>query len=178
MSRLLPSLNGSPPIYTTTIDFFRGVDVTSAPINVAIGRSFNAPNMIRDVPGKVRKRMGYELIASYNGRVNGMFSFDGHQVFHIGTKLYSDGTEVLTEGGDSVTLPDARSTAYRLGNKLTILTGDGIFTYWENGSNRYVDEACNLATVPQVTVGRAPDGVGGDSLGQINLLTPKYMDSF
>ncbi len=178
MSRLLSSLNGSPPIYTTTIDYFRGVDVTSAPINVAIGRSFNAPNMIRDVPGKVRKRMGYELIASYNGRVNGMFSFDGHQVFHIGTKLYSDGTEVLTEGGDSVTLPDARSTAYRLGNKLTILTGDGIFTYWEDGSNRYVDEACNLATIPQVTVGRAPDGVGGDSLGQINLLTPKYMDSF
>ena len=177
MSRALSQLNGSPPIYTTTINYFRGVDVTSAPINVAQGRAFNAPNMIRDVPGKVRKRMGYELVQTFSGRVNGMFSFDGHQVFHIGEKLYSDGNEVGSEGG-SVTLPDERSTAYRLGNKLTILTGNGIFTYWEDGDNRYVDEAKNLATVPQVTVGRAPDGVGGDSLGQINMLCPKYMDSF
>ena len=177
MSRVLSNISGSPPIYTSTIDYFRGVDVTSAPINVAQGRSFNAPNMIRDVPGKVRKRMGYQKIASYSGQVNGMFSFDGHQVFHIGNKLYSDGTEVKNQSNASVTLPNRRSTAYRLAGKLMILTGNGLFAYWENGSNRYVDEVSNIATVPQVTVGRSPSG-GGDSLGQINLLTSKYTDSF
>ena len=41
-----------------TIDTFKGVDLTNAPSNVSINRSPEAPNMIRDVPGKVRKRMG------------------------------------------------------------------------------------------------------------------------
>ena len=42
----------------TTIKSFKGVDLTNAPTNVADGRSPEAPNMIRDTPGKVRKRMG------------------------------------------------------------------------------------------------------------------------
>lgn len=178
MSRALVSLEGSPPLYTTTIDYFRGVDVTSAPINVAMGRAFNAPNMIRDVPGKVRKRMGYRKVQTFSGRVNGMHSFDGHKVWHIGTALYFDGTRVKNKSGGTVNLPDARSTAYRLADKLTILTGDGIFTFWMEGSSYYVDDAQNLGTVPQVTVGRAPNGIGGNSLQQINMLTNKYMDSF
>lgn len=178
MSRALSNIKGSPPVYTTTIDYFRGVDVTSAPINVAQGRSFNAPNMIRDVPGKVRKRMGYEKVTTYSGQINGMFEYDGHMIVHAGTKLYSDGTEVKNQSNASVTLANQRSTAYRLAGKLMILTGNGMYAYWESGSNRYVDEASNLATVPQVTVGRPPSGAGGESLGQINLLTSKYMDSF
>ena len=177
MSRLLSNISGTPPIYTTTIDYFRGVDVTSAPINMAQGRSFNAPNMIRDVPGKVRKRMGYQFMETYSGAVNGMFGYDGHRIWHVGNSLYSDGTLVKNQSNASVTLPDARSTAYRLGDKLMILTGNGMYAYWESGSNRYVDEAPNLATIPQVTVGRSPTG-GGDSLGQINMLTSKYTDSF
>lgn len=174
---MLSDISGSPPIYTTVINYFRGVDVTSAPINVAPGRAYYAPNMIRDVPGKVRKRMGYELIASYDGQVNGMFSYNGHQVFHVGSKLYSDGTVVKDDLGQNISLPNRRSVAYRIADKLMILTGDGMYAYWENGNTRCVAEVCDIATVPQVTVGRSPSG-GGESLGQVNLLTSKYMDSF
>lgn len=176
--RRLDMIEGSPAIYTSTIDYFRGVDMTDAPINVAVGRAFNAPNMIRDVPGKVRKRMGYEIVRTYEGRINGLHEFDGHMIVHAGIHLYS-GTDVITDGnGIQTQLPNERSTAYRLGNKLMILTGREMFAYWEDDGVPHVASAKSMATVPQVTVGRHPDGTGGDSLGQINMLTPKYTDSF
>ena len=48
-----------------SIDTFKGVDITSSSSNVNPSRSPEAPNMIRDVPGKVRKRMGYHLLKKY-----------------------------------------------------------------------------------------------------------------
>ena len=40
-------------------DTFRGVDYTNEAGNVEVDKSPYAPNMIRDVPGKVRKCMGW-----------------------------------------------------------------------------------------------------------------------
>ena len=48
----------SPKKSILTIDEFLGVDFTNSPANVDIKRSPNAVNMIRDVPGKIRKSMG------------------------------------------------------------------------------------------------------------------------
>ena len=53
------------------IEEFKGVDLYNSPSNVDDSRSPDAPNMVRDVPGKVRKRMGYEKIDQYPGRING-----------------------------------------------------------------------------------------------------------
>lgn len=47
------------------ITTFKGVDMTNSSPNVDDARSPHAPNMIRDVPGKVRKRMGYKHIDGY-----------------------------------------------------------------------------------------------------------------
>ena len=47
------------------IDEFKGVDLTNSPTNVDDNKSPNAINMIRDVPGKVRKRMGFEVVEDY-----------------------------------------------------------------------------------------------------------------
>ena len=44
------------------VECFKGVDLTSAPSGVSLDRSPDAPNMVRDVPGRVRKRMGYHLV--------------------------------------------------------------------------------------------------------------------
>ena len=40
------------------IEEFRGVDLNSSPTVVSKYRSPEAPNMMRDIPGKVRKRQG------------------------------------------------------------------------------------------------------------------------
>ena len=55
----------SPKKSIETIDEFLGVDFTNSPANVDIRRSPNAVNMIRDVPGKVRKCMGWEVVKQY-----------------------------------------------------------------------------------------------------------------
>lgn len=53
------SVPSSPKRSTLEISNFMGVDLTNTGSNISETRSPNAPNMIRDVPGKVRKRMGY-----------------------------------------------------------------------------------------------------------------------
>lgn len=57
----------SPKKSIMTIDEFLGVDFTNSPTNVDLRRSPNAVNMIRDVPGKVRKCMGWEVVKEYQG---------------------------------------------------------------------------------------------------------------
>lgn len=49
----------SPKRSIEGIDTFLGVDMTNTGVSMENYRSPNAPNMIRNVPGKVRKRMGY-----------------------------------------------------------------------------------------------------------------------
>lgn len=80
-----------------SVDRFLGVDLTSNPGAVANTMSPNGQNMIRDVPGKVRKCMGYHRLASYPGRINGrhLLVKGGAQraLIHAGTALYLEGAE-------------------------------------------------------------------------------------
>ena len=55
----------SPQKSIEQINEFRGVDFTNSPANCDENKSPDAVNMIRDVPGKVRKRMGYKLKQYY-----------------------------------------------------------------------------------------------------------------
>lgn len=52
-----------------TIDAFKGVDFSNSPANIDDNKSPNAINMIRDVPDKVRKRMGYEVLKNYGSNL-------------------------------------------------------------------------------------------------------------
>ena len=65
------SVPSPPPRGVEIIEEFRGVDLNSSPTVVEKNRSPEAPNMMRDVPGKVRKRQGYEDIAKYDARITG-----------------------------------------------------------------------------------------------------------
>ena len=68
------SIPAGPGRSILNVDRFLGVDYTNSPANVEKSRSPNGQNMIRDVPGKVRKCMGYETVAQYPARINGVFA--------------------------------------------------------------------------------------------------------
>ena len=56
------SAPGSPARSVFRVEEFLGVDYTNSPAGVDPRRSPDAPNMIRDVPGKVRKCMGWQTV--------------------------------------------------------------------------------------------------------------------
>ena len=60
----------SPKKDIFVIDKFMGVDLTNTGANVDEVRSPNAENMIRYVPGKVRKRMGYSVPVEFSEGTN------------------------------------------------------------------------------------------------------------
>lgn len=55
----------SPARSVIQIENFLGADFTNSAANMDTGKSPNCINMIRDVPGKVRKCMGYETVDEY-----------------------------------------------------------------------------------------------------------------
>jgi hypothetical protein len=170
------------------ISYLRGVDLHNSPSNVDASRSPDAPNMIRDVPGKVRKRMGYQTMASVEGRVNGVFQVDTNEVkkriIHAGTKLYLlEGAEVslLYDG-----MADHRSVGQQIGGKLYLLDGSHFLRYGEEeelqekgGSVKVwkVASVKDSAYVPTVIIGRNPSG-GGTAYEAVNMLSDKWTDSF
>ena len=56
----------SPSRSVIQIENFLGADFTNSAANMDTGKSPNCINMIRDVPGKVRKCMGYETVEEYS----------------------------------------------------------------------------------------------------------------
>ena len=58
------SVPSSPARNVVKIETFKGVDLNSSPSNVEITRSPNAPNMMRDVPGKVRRYRSVNVVSA------------------------------------------------------------------------------------------------------------------
>lgn len=58
----------SPARSILTIDKFLGADFTNSAASVDETKSPNTINMIRDVPGKVRKSMGWEVVNQFGGK--------------------------------------------------------------------------------------------------------------
>lgn len=185
------------------IDRFRGVDLYNSPSNVDDSRSPEAPNMIRDVPGKVRKRMGFHKVSTYPGQINGVFQLqetgkEPKEIVHAGENLYlgsDSGSQIEIYTGMS----DTRSVAWQFGGKLYILDGKKFLVYGEFDDPDYkppetppeekegteepppkkymVRPVEEVATVPKIIISRNPDG-GGTTLDPINLLQKKWIESF
>jgi len=64
----------SPKREIAATDTFMGVDLTNTGVSIEGYRSPYAPNMIRHVPGKVRKRMGYYKEILFGKKVNVNFA--------------------------------------------------------------------------------------------------------
>lgn len=153
-----------------TISEFLGVDFTNHPTNVDLRRSPWAPNMIRDVPGKVRKALGYEKIRQYDGGINGVFYRKGDEtpLVHAGEALYA-GEKKLYEGA-----ANARSRAWEFGGKLYLVDGKRYLVY-DGESVRPVSE---VAYVPVVSIANSPAGCDGRQYEGLNLIQPKFTERF
>lgn len=186
----------SPARSVVKIETFKGVDLNSSPSNVETYRSPNAPNMMRDVPGKVRKRQGYEKIEEYTGqRINGVHILRDVEenikkvLIHAGTTLYLDG-ESIYEG-----MADDRSVGRQFYGKLFIFDGKKALCYGEFETEEAEETAEKTETeeekpkafmikaledaayVPTVIISRNPSG-GGTTLEPLNLIGRKWKESF
>ena len=171
------------------IEEFRGVDLNSSPTVVSKYRSPEAPNMMRDIPGKVRKRQGYEKLKHYDGQINGVFRLNDRTVIHAGDKLFlqnlsSDDTQ-LYEG-----MADTRSVGRQFNGKLFLFDGKKALCYGEfekegqtPAEGEEPEKEWKVVTleekayVPTIIISRKPTG-GGTTLEPINLIGKKFKESF
>ncbi|MEA4816707.1 MAG: hypothetical protein VB120_07615 [Lachnospiraceae bacterium] len=185
------NLPGSVSRNVLVIDNFRGVDLHNSPANIDMSRSPYAPNMIRDVPGKVRKRMGYALSLEYEGKINGVFYLGDKRIVHAGEKLFESelgSANPAKEVYDG--MADQISKAWQINSKLYIMDGKNYIVYGEFENPDYEDSmpvsekkiytakpVSETAYVPTIVISRSPTG-GGTTLEPINLLQSKWTESF
>lgn len=165
-----------PARSTLAVDSFLGVDYTNNPGNVHHTRSPNGQNMIRDVPGKVRKSMGYEKVAQLPGAINGYHKRkeDAAGLVHAGTGLYrmpAAGEDV--EAALYTEAADAPSRSWQFADKLYILDGKALLVY----DGETVQPVTAVARVPLLTIAKEPKG-GGTDYEALNLLQPKFTERF
>lgn len=176
------NIPASPARNVVEISTFKGVDLNSSPSNVETYRSPNAPNMMRDVPGKVRKRQGYEKIGAYGGRINGVHILRDVEkgvekiLTHAGTKLYLDGAAIYSG------MADDRSVGRQFYGKLFIFDGKKALCYGEfekaDKTKAFMVKALeDAAYIPTVIISRKPSG-GGTTLEPLNLIGRKWKESF
>lgn len=162
----------SPSRSTLTIDTFLGADYTNDPANVDIDKSPNVLNMIRDVPGKVRKSMGWKTMASFSDTINGYHTKRGkaHGLIHAGTEIYEGiETPILKYSGAN----NGRSRSWQFGDKVCIVDGKALLIW--DGTD--VVTAASIAKVPITLIGGNPNG-GGTSYYALNLLSPGFTEQF
>lgn len=187
----------SPQKSIQTIDTFLGVDFTNSPANIDVMRSPNAPNMVRDVPGKVRKSLGWETVKTYALteepeneedepivtplKINGYHALrgDDEYIIHAGTNFYH-GDELIYSNAN-----DARSKSWQFNDKLYIIDGKALLVYYkttdtvddEEVTTYHVEPVTNDAYIPLLTISKDPDG-GGTSYEDLNLLQPGFTEQF
>lgn len=158
----------APQTRRTLITEFRGADLHNSPSAMHLSRSPMCVNMMRSVPNKVRKRMGYHLVHDYGKRINGHYLYNGQEVVHAGNCLFVNGEQV-SDG-----LNDARSCGFCFNDRLYLLDGKHYF-YLQGDTFGEVRE---IAYVPRVMISKNPDGSGGKVLESINLLSEAWTESF
>lgn len=188
----------SPSKSIFVIDEFLGADFTDNSANADDKKSQNCKNMIRDVPGKVRKCMGYKTIKTFtddeeNGlQINGFYNKRNHSfgLIHAGTNIYYVEPKEPTEDDPSelsseLLYSDAnneRSTGWQFEDKIYIVDGKKLLVYSESEDEdgeivREINTVESIAKVPLVTISKNPEG-GGTPYEGINLLADGFTESF
>lgn len=152
------------------IDEFLGADFTNSPANIDDNKSPNCVNMIRDVPGKVRKRQGYYLVKDYGSdNING-YHFrrgDKNPLVHVGTKIYQD-DKVIYEGAN-----DKISHSWQFNDNLYIIDGKKMLLY----DGETLEPVEDKSYIPTLTIAKAPSG-GGTQYEDLNLLQAGFTELF
>ncbi len=170
------SFNSTAQKKQFNINGFLGADFTSNPENADFRRSPDCPNMIRDTPGKNKKRLGYLLTHTFSEEINGIHIFqkDENEKFlvHAGTSLYLKGTngeytQIYSK------MNNKRSCSAVLSGRLIILDGATMLSY----DGETVTDIKDSAYVPTVVIGRAPSG-GGTLYEPINMISNYRIEKF
>lgn len=182
--------------YTQEYSQFVGVDFTNPVTEVAANRSPDCINMIAGDSQFPQKRTGYEIINTFDSRINGIFKFiDSNNVkrmvVHSGNKLYSfiETSPVIQPNPPQayiyvVVLPqnavptviyegmnNSRSTSFVMNNKLYVIDGSKYVVY---DGNTCTDVEGHI---PTTVISASPNG-GGDDYEPINLLSTQRINSF
>lgn len=191
----------SPSIHVYQNQSFLGADFTDDASTVDDTKSPNCINMIRSVPGKVRKRMGYSVIRDYGACVYGVHHMSATDIWlvHAGTRLYvlnsskakiwvdDDYNEIVNQDADNIVfwsetadyavlydgMAEHRSVSVELSQKLIILDGKKALVY--DGST--VQPLQDIAYVPTLMIGESPEG-GGTPYESLNLLSPAWYEEY
>lgn len=156
------------------VDRLLGVDMTNDPGNVAKEQSPRGDNMIRDVPGKVRKCMGYQRLVTLDGAVHGCHFYGDMVLVHAGQRLYrTDRAWQEPPAPVYEQMANAASRSWQLGGKLFIADGQTLLIF----DGKTVQPAAAVAKVPLFTIARPPAG-GGVQYEQLNLIQPKFSERF
>lgn len=156
---------------TVVSDFF-GCDFSSGATNIDPRRSPNCENMIRSSPGRVRKRMGFTKTAAYDGRINGRYVLSGVDIIHAGTNLYAGETLI------SSAMNDAFSAGKNFDKALYLLDGVHYYKVTESEGTFTVSNVSDDPYIPRIVLNKNPDGTGGYTYEDINLLSDKWTESF
>lgn len=176
------SVPSGPDINVWKCDYFKGVDLNNAASNVENYRSPEAPNMIRDEVGKVRKRMGWQTVETLevsegvSGRINGRFVLKGTELIHVGMALKKrteaeDGTAAWEDLYTD--MEDRRSVGLIFNGKLYLLDGKHYLVF----DGESVSQVAENATVPTIIISRRPAG-GGTTYEPLNLCSRAWTESF
>ena len=162
------SVPKSPARNVLVLNNFMGVDFTNNPSAVSQYQSPDCVNMIRDVPGKMRKCMGYHTIATYEGRINGFHKYDAENgIIHAGKHLYWNNDIIYFN------MADEKSRSWKCGEKLVIADGQELIIF--DGTDAY--PASENAYIPTITISKNPSG-GGTTYENLNLLQPGFKELF
>lgn len=195
------SIPRSPAKQVYEASSFLGADFTSESSTVDDTKSPNVENMIRSVPGKIRKRMGYQKLFDYKAPIYGVHHLSTTDVWivHAGTKLYNLrapkggdwrdhlNNDVVDENQDNIVLLNGdveetaiysnmaahRSVSFQLNQKLVILDGTKARVY-DGDTVRTIEE---IAYIPTLTIAKNYNG-GGKDYEPLNLLQPAFKEQF
>ncbi|MCL2837919.1 MAG: hypothetical protein FWE04_02480 [Oscillospiraceae bacterium] len=170
------------------IDNFRGVDLTSSPTQVSLSRSPEAINMIRDSVGSIRKRMGYEKVGEFSNRIQGVYTYNGETIIHVGRRLFDINGNEIADTNHAIAA-SSNFVGFEMGGKLYIKgvtvggAGTGYFVY-DGETIRHVS-AAEVAYVPHVFAGKGFGGgtalvtpQGGEFVEPFNLIGYRWSETF
>ena len=193
----------SPQVQVYQNNEFLGADFTSDASTVDDTKSPNMVNMIRSVPGKVRKRMGYKTAFVYDDCIYGAHHLATTNIWliHSGNKLYylnivqdhnwidtdTPSNYIVDQADNNILLKthlaDAeviytgmaqnRSVSFELAQKLIILDGKRALVF--DGTTVQTLEAS--AYIPTIYIGKEPSG-GGTPYEELNLMSPGFIEQY
>lgn len=181
-SKLKLSQEDKQVIYTLAVDnngnvLTTGQDLLKLP-NYYVQFDITNPDLLVDELPKTNLSGGESAI------INGVWNIDrdSDEIFlvHVGTELYTLDSTFNNPTKLDITLANTitQYSAVMLENKLAVFDGQRAFFYGKVGGEwgvHYLDES---GYIPTVSINRNPDGTGGSSYEDPNLLNPYRENSF